>query len=82
MKTVLECVQQIECGYGHSSSPKSKRNVISCEFLVRLVNMGPTTQYPFQVDAVFARIDENHDGKLTLAEFQEMMEHNKKNTKK
>ena len=44
--------------------------------------MGPTTQYPFQVDAVFARIDENHDGKLTLAEFQEMMEHNKRNTKK
>jgi len=30
-----------------------------------------------QVDAVFKRVDDNHDGKLTLAEFEEMMQHNK-----
>jgi len=29
------------------------------------------------VDAVFSRVDDDHDGKLTLAEFEEMMQHNK-----
>lgn len=31
-----------------------------------------------QVDAVFERNDENRDGKLTIGEFQEMMNHNRK----
>ncbi|XP_059098211.1 calmodulin-4-like [Tigriopus californicus] len=34
-----------------------------------------------QVDAVFARNDGNHDGKLTLNEFQEFMDHNRPSKK-